>query len=89
MVGLEDGEGRRHGGQVGMKNGAFPQPSPSWRESGGFWAMMAPGTVGGGTRMAVAGLDELGMQTIGELLFGCHCWVSGWHVCVCDVSDQV
>lgn len=29
--------------------------------------MMAPGIVGG-TRMAVAGLDELGMQTVGESL---------------------
>lgn len=49
MVGSEDGEGRRHGDGVEMKNGVLLQPSPSWREKGEgvVWTMMVPGTVCG------------------------------------------
>lgn len=29
------------------------------------------------------GLDGLSMQRMGESLWVCLCWVSGWHVCMC------
>lgn len=59
--------------------GSLSLALPGWRVGGGSGLRWRLGLCGG-TRMGGAGLEELGLETIGESLWVSFCWVTGWHM---------